>query len=88
MKKNDIVPSKKKRPQAMYIKNPGFHNIDPKRKVMYRNFHEINNVVYLCEISRAQKKVCILLFPNFEKSEIFIQEQMSEKIFTKILADN
>ena len=56
----------------MYIKNPNFHNIDEKRKVMYRNFHEITGVVYLCEISRNDKKVFILLFPNFEKPDIFI----------------
>ena len=66
-----ILP-KRKRPQAMYIKNPTFHNIDEKRKVMYRNFHEITGVVYLCEISRNEKKVFILLFPNFEKPDIFI----------------
>ena len=70
-KKSMILP-KRKRPQAMYIKNPTFHNIDDKRKVMYRNFHEITGVVYLCEISRNDKKVFILLFPNFEKPDIFI----------------
>jgi hypothetical protein len=63
---------KRKRPQAMFIKNPSFFNIDDKRKVMYRNFHEISGVVYLCEISRNEKKVFVLLFPNFEKPDIFI----------------
>jgi hypothetical protein len=69
----------------MYIKNPEFFGIDGKRKVMYRNFHDISGMVYLCEISRNDKKVFILLFPNFERSDIFISEFLSEKIFQKLL---
>jgi hypothetical protein len=55
---------------------------------MYRNFHEISGVVYLCEISKNEKKVFIILFPNFERPEIFIHECISEKIFQKLLSDN
>jgi hypothetical protein len=72
----------------MFIKNPQFFGIDPKRKVMYRNFHEISGVVYLCEISRNEKKIFVLLFPNFEKPDIFICEFLNEKIFQKLLGDN
>ena len=72
----------------MYFKNSTFFGIDPKRKVMYRNFHEISGVVYLCEISKNDRKVFVILFPNFEKPEIFIKECISEKIFHKLLADN
>lgn len=71
----------------MQIKNSAYHGIDSKRKVMYRNFHDVNGVIYLCEISRNTKKVFIILFPNFEIPELFIMEVMSEKIFTKLLSD-
>lgn len=72
----------------MMMKNPTFFNIDPKRKVIYRNFHDISGVVYLCEISKNDKKVFVILFPNFEKPDIFINDCLSEKIFHKLLADN
>ena len=36
----------------MQIKNFMVTGIDPKRKVLYRNFHEIDGTVYLVEISR------------------------------------
>ena len=47
-------------------------NIDPKRKVLYRNFHDINGIVYLTEFSRNKKSVFLVLFPNFEKPDFFI----------------
>jgi hypothetical protein len=72
----------------MIIKNPAFFNIDPKRKVIYRNFHDISGSVYLCEISKNVKKVFVILFPNFEKNDIFITESLSEKMFQKLLSDN
>ena len=56
----------------MVLKDP---MIDPKRKVMYRNFHEIGEcfkVVYLVEISRNDKKMFVILFPNYEKPDMFL----------------
>lgn len=72
----DIGPNKinivaKKRPPPMNI---GFNEngIDMTRQVLYRNFHLINEVVYLVEISRNPKKVFILLFPNFERPDEYV----------------
>ena len=55
----------KKRPPPMCI---GFNElgIDQKRKVLYRNFHNISGHIYLVEISRSKFKIFILVFPNFE----------------------
>lgn len=52
----------------------GFNDvgIEMSRQVLYRNFHMINEVVYLVEISRNPKKVFILLFPNFERAEEYV----------------
>jgi len=61
------------------------NGIDPKRKVLYRNFHEIGGIVYLTEFSRNDKKVFIILFPNFEKPDFFISQILSDKIFSKLL---
>ena len=62
--------------------------IEKKRKVLYRNFHEISNTVYLVEISRNSKKVFILLFKNFEQPEKFIGETLPEKIAHKLMLDS
>ena len=61
--------------------NIGFNEngIDMSRQVLYRNFHMINEVVYLVEISRNPKKVFILLFPNFERPDEYIQELLTDK---------
>jgi len=55
----------KKRPPPMCI---GYNElgIEDKRHVLYRNFHKIQENVYLVEISRNKKKIFVLLFPNFE----------------------
>jgi len=63
----------------MPIKNHELSGIDPKRKVLYRNFHNIDGTIYLVEISRNPIKVFILLFPNFEAPDIFLFEIMHEK---------
>ena len=63
----------------MPIKNHEEYGIDPKRKVLYRNFHDVDGVIYLVEISRNALKVFILLFPNFEAPDIFLFESMAEK---------
>ena len=64
-KGNAIHIVAKKRPPPMNI---GYNElgIENKRKVLYRNFHQISRRVYLVEISRNTKKIFILLFPNFE----------------------
>lgn len=56
-----------------------FDGIEPTRQVLYRNFHQVENQVYLVEISRNKKKVFILLFPNFEKPDQYIQEVLTDK---------
>ena len=63
----------------MPIKNFGVTGVDPKRKVLYRNFHDVDGKIYLTEISRNALKVFILLFPNFEAPDIYMVEIMSEK---------
>jgi hypothetical protein len=79
MMKNQINIVAKKRPPSMPIKNWEIIGIDPKRKVLYRNFHNIEQKIYLVEISRNPLKVFILLFPNFEAPDIFLHEILHEK---------
>ena len=69
--------------------NIGFNEngIDMSRQVLYRNFHMINEVVYLVEISRNPKKVFILLFPNFERPDEYIQELLTDKQATKLMSE-
>lgn len=78
-----------KRPPPMVI---GYNDegITQKRKVLYRNFHQImdergSGHIYLVEISRDSKKVNILLFPNFETPEVYKSCIMTEKQATKLL---
>ena len=75
---NKINIVAKKRPPPMAI---GFNElgIEMSRQVLYRNFHQINDVVYLVEISRNPKKVFILLFPNFEVPHEYIYEILTDK---------
>lgn len=61
--------------------------IEMSRSVLYRNFHMINGIVYLVEISRNVKKIFILLFPNFENPSSYIQETITDKQATKLLAE-
>lgn len=61
----------KKRPPPMNIGHNS-DGIEPSRKVLYRNFHLVGQQIYLVEISRNQKKVFILLFPNFERPDQYI----------------
>jgi hypothetical protein len=78
--RNQINIIAKKRPPNMPIKNFESTGIDPKRKVLYRNFHEISQTIYLVEISRNALKVFFILFPNFEAPDIFISEIVPEKV--------
>ena len=84
---NKISIVAKKRPPPMNI---GFNDngIDMTRQVLYRNFHLISEVVYLVEISRNPKKVFILLFPNFEKPEEYVQEVLTDKQATKLMSES
>ena len=84
---NKINIVAKKRPPPMNI---GYNDngIDMTRQVLYRNFHLINDVVYLVEISRNPKKVFILLFPNFERPEEYVQEVLTDKQATKLMAES
>ena len=61
--------------------------IEMSRQVLYRNFHQIDDVVYLVEISRNPKKVYILLFPNFERPDEYIQEILTDKQATKLMSE-
>jgi hypothetical protein len=67
-----------KRPPPLNI---GYNElgVDPTRQVLYRNFHQIDGVVYLVEISRNAKKVFILIFPNFEQPDIYQGCVLAEK---------
>lgn len=62
--------------------------IEQNRQVLYRNFHQINDIVYLVEISRNPKKVFVLLFPNFERPEEYIMEVLTDKQATKLMAES
>jgi hypothetical protein len=77
----------KKRPPPLKI---GFneHGVKDKRKVLYRNFHEIGGKIYLVEVSRSKLKVFVLLFENFENPTNFIIEVLQEKVAHKLLQDN
>lgn len=75
---NKINIVAKRRPPPMNIGYNGC-GIDLTRQVLYRNFHMINDIVYLVEISRNPKKVFILLFANFEEPEKYIQEILTDK---------
>lgn len=86
--KNQINIVAKKRPPAMPLKNSGRLGIDVKRKVLYRNFHDVDGTIYLVEISRNALKVFILLFPNFEMPDIFLHEIMSEKRAQKLMTES
>lgn len=70
--------------------NIGFNElgIEPKRKVLYRNFHQISERIYLIEISRSSKKIFVLLFPNFEQPENYLFEIFAEKVASKLMSDN
>ena len=63
------------------------YGVEPKRTVLYRNFHEISGRIYLVEISRNPKKVFILLFENFEDPSSYIVEVLLEKIAQKLMND-
>lgn len=62
--------------------------IEPNRSVLYRNFHDISGKVYLVEISRTNKKVFYLLFPNYEKPNNYLMEAMTEKQAMKLMSDS
>ena len=85
--KNAVNIIAKKRPPPMQI---GFNElgIEPKRKVLYRNFHLVSQKVYLVEISRNIKKIFILLFPNFELPETYLHQVFAEKVAHKLMSDN
>jgi hypothetical protein len=72
----------------MMLKSCRERNIDPLRKVLYRNFHDIEGVIYLVEISRNKNKVFILLFPNFEAPDIFLSEIISEKKAQQLMVES
>jgi len=60
--------------------------IDSTRKVLYRNFHKVSNLIYLIEISRNKTKVFIVLFENYCTPDIYIAEALSEKIAFSLMA--
>jgi len=77
----------KKRPPPMNI---GFNEngIDGTRQVLYRNFHQVEDTIYLVEISRNPKKVFVLLFPNFERPDVYIQEILTDKQATRLMNES
>ena len=77
----------KKRPPPMNI---GFNEagIDGSRQVLYRNFHQVEDTIFLVEISRNPKKVFVLLFPNFERPDVYIQEILTDKQATILMNES
>lgn len=77
----------RKRPPPLVI---GWNDkgISQGRKVLYRNFHQIEELVYLVEISKESRKVHFLLFPNFEKPEEYLHEMFTEKMASKLMSEN
>jgi len=61
--------------------------IEPKRKVLYRNFHSISDLIYLVEISRTKMKVFFLIFPNFETPEQYLDSVLPERVACKMMQD-
>lgn len=45
-------------------------------------------MVYLVEISKNANKVFILLFPNFEKPDVFYKEILTKKQASKVIAES
>ena len=86
MEKSKMNIVAKKRPPPMNI---GFNSagIEQSRQVLYRNFHQIQDHIYLVEISRNPKKVFILLFPNFERPDEYMAEVLTDKQATKLMAE-
>jgi len=70
--------------------NIGFNEngIDGTRQVLYRNFHQVEDTIYLVEISRNPKKVFVLLFPNFERPDVYIQEILTDKQATRLMNES
>lgn len=83
-KEDSINIVAKKRPPALNI---GYNElgIEPKRTVLYRNFHEISGKIYLVEISRSKTKIFFLLFENFENPSKYMAETLLEKIALKLM---
>jgi hypothetical protein len=85
----NLVASKRPPPMQIGYNEEG---IQPVRQVLYRNFHQVNDDrgsghIYLVEISRSEKKVFILLFPNFETPEVYKSCHMTEKQATKLMSE-
>ena len=59
--------------------------IEAKRTVLYRNFHEISQSIFLVEISRNAKNVFVLLFENFENPTNYKAEVLREKIALRLM---
>ena len=79
-----------KRPKPMPVKSyiAKETGINPKRKVIYRKFHDINQTIFLIEICKSSKQnIVILLFPNFERPDLYICDTMPEAAFEKLLDD-
>ena len=60
--------------------------MDENRKVLYRNFHDVSDKLYLIEISRNKTKVFICLFENYASPDEFIAEVLSEKLAFALMA--
>ena len=85
----NLVASKRPPPMQVGYNEEG---VPQKRHVLYRNFHQIpddrgSDHVYLVEISRSDRKVNILLFPNFETPEVFKSCIMTEKQATRLMGE-
>ena len=84
---NSIDILAKRRPPPLNI---GYNEkgIGPERDVLYRNFHEISELIYLVEISRDKKNLFVVLLENFEDPSNNIAESIKIKVASKLMKDN
>jgi hypothetical protein len=78
-------PRKQKRPAPLPI---GYNTlgINEDRKVLYRNFHEVSQFVYLVELSRCKHKIFLVLFEHYQQPNRFIADVLNEKIASRLLS--
>ncbi|CDW80981.1 UNKNOWN [Stylonychia lemnae] len=77
----------RKRPPPLNI---GYNEmgIDQFRQVLYRNFHQVDQQIYLVEISRNARKVFILIFPNFEQPDVYQYCVLAEKQAQRLMSES
>lgn len=60
---------------------------DDWRTVMYRNFHEVSEKMYLVEISKSKTKVFCIIFEDYTNPGKFMGSSIPDKIAMKMIID-